>query len=317
MIINHLTHLYGLPVFDLPDAHAPEVPLPAAGSVAWRIEVDPYANNAEEFAAAWGRFVESVDLTAVQALVIGQWGESFESNSSTVISSIVALRERFTSLRALFVGDLVQEQAEISWIEQSDITPILETFPELVELGVRGGTGLGFTAVAHRNLRKLVVETGGLDVAVVQGIIGSDIPGLEHLELWLGDEGYGANSTPDDLAPLVDGTRFPALRYLGVRNSDIQDGFAALLAQAPIVARLETLDLSLGTLTDEGGAALVAGQSMSNLTLLDLHHHFLSTAAVTSVTEHFAAAGVRVDLSEKLTPDVGGDDVWRYVAVSE
>ena len=42
------------------------------------------------------------------------------------------------------------------------------------------------------------------------------------------------------------------------------------------MARLKTLDLSMGVLSDVGAEALLAGQPLTHLRRLDLHHHFLS-----------------------------------------
>ncbi len=61
---------------------------------------------------------------------------------------------------------------------------------------MRGGTDLAFPPVRHTALETLVVETGGLGAEVVRGIVGSDLPALENLELWLGTDEYGGDSTP-------------------------------------------------------------------------------------------------------------------------
>jgi len=59
----------------------------------------------------------------------------------------------------------------------------------------------------------------------------------------------------------------------------------AAAAAAPVVARLETLDLSQGTLGDDGAQALLAGQPLTHLRKLDLSYHFISdiTQAVLAV----------------------------------
>ena len=141
---------------------------------------------------------------------------------------------------------------------------------------MRGGQGLAFPAVRHEKLRTLTIETGGLDAGVVRGVAASDLPALEHLDLWLGTSWYGANADVADLAPILAGARLPRLRYLALRNSEIQDEIAAAVAGAPVVARLETLDLSMGMLADEGAAALLDGQPLTHLKKLDLHHHYIS-----------------------------------------
>jgi hypothetical protein len=158
-------------------------------------------------------------------------------------------------------------------------------------------------------------ESGGLPPQVVRAVGESDLPALEHLELWLGEENYGGGATPEDLAGILAGEWLPSLRYLGLQDSEIQDEIAAAVAAAPVVARLETLSLSMGILTDSGAEALLSGQPLTHLKKLDLHHHYLSDEFMKRITA--ALPGVEVDLSEQEEGDDDGEEVWRYVAVSE
>ncbi|NED15922.1 STM4015 family protein [Streptomyces sp. SID9124] len=315
MSVDHLHELLGLPAVDFqsgPDAG----PRPAADAAAWRVRIDAYEDEGtweEEFNA----FLEEVDPAGVRALIIGQWGESYEEKSSYPIGLVIAAADRLTSLEAVFVGDLTMEEAEISWIEQSDVTALLTAFPALVELGVRGGSELVFPATKHERLRALTIETGGLPREVVRGVLDSELPALERLDLWLGVSAYGGDVAVSDLAPLLSGTRFPALHHLGLRNSEIENEIAAAVASAPLVARLKTLDLSCGTLGDEGAAALLEGQPLTHLDVLDLHHHFLTEPMERRVTETLAPHGVRVDLSERCEPWDNRGPAGRYVTVSE
>lgn len=314
---QHLDAFGGLPTVDF--RHTTEAAdRPAADAVAWRLSVDPYGGDGEgpweeEFAA----FLDAVDPAGVRALIIGRWGEAYEENSSVPIGLVVAAADRLTSLEAIFVGDLEMEEAEISWIEQSDVTVLLAAFPALTEFGVRGGTDLVFPPTKHERLRTLTVQTGGLPVQVVRGVQDSELPALEHLDLWLGVSAYGGDADVTDLAPLLSGARFPRLRHLGLRNSEVQNEIAAAIASAPVVAQLRTLDLSDGTLGDEGAAALLEGQPLTHLDGLDLHHHFLTEAMEERVRSALEPHGVRVDLSERNEPweDQGAEG--RYTAVSE
>ncbi|MFD0891882.1 leucine-rich repeat domain-containing protein, partial [Streptosporangium algeriense] len=111
---------------------------------------------------------------------------------------------------------------------------------------------------------------------------------------------------------ILSGERLPALRHLGLQDSEIQDEIPAAVASAPSLARLESLALSMGALSDEGAEALLSGQPLTHLKRLDLHHHYLTDPMVDRVRA--ALPGVEVDLSEQEEPD---DDEWRYVAVSE
>ncbi|MEU4097704.1 STM4015 family protein [Streptomyces sp. NPDC026673] len=315
--VEHLQELHGLPAFDFPAPGARQE-LPAAGAVAWRLSVNPWESDTKEtFAQVWDRFLDTVDTAAVRAVVVGQWGEPYDNDSGVIVRQLVEARERLSALEAVFIGDLEMEEAEISWIEQSDVTPVLEAYPRLEVLGVRGGSGLRFPAVRHQRLRTLRFEAGGLPGEVVRGVAASELPALEHLELWLGVEEYGGDATVADLAPVLAGGRFPALRHLGLRNSEIQDEIAAAVAAAPVVAQLSSLDLSLGVLTDEGVSALLAGQPLTHLNWLDLHHNFVTEPVAERVKAALEPSGVEVDLSEPGDEDEWDGEIHRYTAVAE
>ena len=82
-----------------------------------------------------------------------------------------------------------------------------------------------------------------------------ELAGIEHLELYLGTDDYGWDGSIDDVLPLLADDRFPRLKYLGLRDSEIADGVAQAVAKSPLLEKLDVLDLSLGTLGDEGAAA--------------------------------------------------------------
>ncbi|TXS32182.1 leucine-rich repeat domain-containing protein [Streptomyces sp. ms191] len=317
-ISGHLQELHGLPVFDFPERGS-SVGLPDAASVAWRVSAPTYCEaDDEQWEQVFARFLADVDVRQVRALVVGGWDEAYETSSAEIVTALVGANNRLTGLEALFLGDMTFEDCEISWIQQSDVTPLLAAYPGLREFGVRGGSNLAFPAIEHHALHTLVVESGGLGAEVVRGIAGSALPALENLELWLGTDQYGGDSTPADLEPLLAGTNFPALRSLGLRNSDSQDGIAAAVASAPVVGRLERLDLSMGTLTDEGAAALLAGQPLTHLGHLGLAHHYLSEEMSERIVDALTPHGVRVDVGDRQVPESYRDgETYRYVAVAE
>lgn len=313
-VSNNMQELDGLPAFDFPDAEAEgKAKFPDAGSVAWRVSVPAY-DSEEEWESAFARFVKAVDTTEVRALIVGSWSDAYETSPDKVIEAIVTARDQFPSLRALFVGDITYEECEISWINQTAMAPLINGLPQLRSFGVRGGQDLNMTGVKHEGLRSLTVETGGLDADVVRNIGMAELPALERLDLWLGVSWYGANTIVADLDPFLTGARLPALKSLALRNSEIQDDIAAALAGAPVVARLETLDLSMGTLGDEGGEALLGGQPLTHLKKLDLHHHYLSEPMRERIRATLEPAGVVVDLSEC---ESARDDDSRFTAVAE
>lgn len=325
---EHPDTFHGLPVFTLPEPggeeekeqYAAEPGRPEA--VAWRL--DCYAAGMLPFPELWEKFTGTVDTRRVRALVIGPWWHEDYTELRPALELVLADAERFPALRALFLADVTGEECEISWLQMTDVTPVLEAFPLLEEFRVRGGDshGLGeeplaLRPVRHESLRTLVFESGGLPGQVVRAVGACDLPALEHLELWLGVEHYGGDTTVADLAPLLDGSRLPALRHLGLQDSEVQDEIAAAVAQAPVVARLESLSLAMGTLGDTGAEALLAGQPLTHLKRLDLHHHYLSSAMADRLRSAIGSAGTEVDLGNKQTEHRFGDEEWRYVAVSE
>lgn len=308
-IHEHFTEFAGLPVADYSVDGAAGEDAKDVGRYAWRVFTEFESSPFDEVFAA---FLDEVDAAQVTALLIGYWGASYDDNVADPVELLVKAKGRLPALRALFLGDMVMEESEISWIEHSDITPLLTAFPRLERLGVRGSAGLVLEPVRAEHLRELRMESGGLPSAVVRAVGASDLPNLEHLELWLGVENYGGDATVADLAPILGGERLPSLRHLGLQNAEIQDEVAAAVASAPIVARLESLSLSMGTMTDVGAEALLSGQPLTHLRELDLRHHYLSDAMMERLRA--ALPGVEVDLDEQETEDA---DDWRYVEVSE
>ncbi|MEU6722019.1 STM4015 family protein [Nonomuraea sp. NPDC046802] len=309
-------HYAGLPTAEVHELSDDGWP-PDSAAVAWRISAIHWTTTPRPIGEVFDAFFERADTSRVTAIVIGPWAGPIDESSKGVIDRLIGEADRLPALRSLFLGAIPRDESQISWIRQSDITPLLKTFPKLERLDVRGGEGLALQPVRHESLRTLRIETGGLDGAVTRAVTASHLPALEHLELWIGIEDYGRTTTISDLDPILRGDRLPALRHLGLQDSEIQDDIAAAVATAPVVARLESLALSMGVLTDTGAEALLTGQPLTHLRRLDLHHHYLSDAMMRRLYE--ALAGVEVDLSEQEEPDGDEDDdeVWHYVAVSE
>ncbi|USQ84969.1 STM4015 family protein [Streptomyces phaeoluteigriseus] len=322
--MDHIAELHGLPVHHFPAPGQDAGTLPAAETVAWRLSTDE-DRGGESFEEGWERFLDTVDPARVRALVlgVGAYGSELDAADPATTAKLLAdAAGRLTGLEALYLADLTFEECELSWIVQGDVTPILAAYPRLEELAVRGSNGgfdgepgLDLTPIRHERLRTLRFENGGLPSSVARGVAASDLPALERLDMWLGTEDYGRDASVADLAPILDGGRLPALRDLGLRNADIQDEIAAAVAAAPVVARLSTLRLSLGTLGDAGAEALLGGQPLTHLAELDLHHHYLSEPMTGRLREALEPSGVRVDLDDRQRADAEGHG--RYVSAGE
>jgi hypothetical protein len=185
---------------------------------------------------------------------------------------------------------------------------------------MRGGNDLELRKFKHENLKSLAFEASNLPREVVRAVGASDLPVLEHLEIWLGTSNYGANTKVADLKDILSGKNLPKLRYLGLRNSEIADDIAVALAKSPLPGRLRVLDLSLGTLGKRGAEALLAAPALARLEKLDIHHHYVPPDLV----ERLEALGPEVVASgaeEAEEPDDPDDpdepEGYRYVAHSE
>ena len=260
-------------------------------------------------------FLEDDAAASVPGLVVGAWGPVYreETHSGPIVAALVAARDRLPGVKALFIGDVISEECEISWIQQSDLSPLYAAYPDLEHLGVRGSDGLSLGTLSLPRLKTLVLQSGGLPGRIVRQVAAAELPELEHLELWLGVDDCGGDATLADLSPILEGDRFPKLRYLGLRDSELADEIAAAVARAKVLDRVRVLDLSLGTLSDEGAAALIESPAVARLEKLDIHYHYCSEAMVANLMR----LGIAVDASDPQETEWDGPEPSRYVAVSE
>lgn len=255
-------------------------------------------------------FANISGTASCEDLIIGAWDfEMDEDTSAEIVHKLASLKDHFKNLKALFFGDITYEEQEISWIQQCDVSPLLVSFPNLELFQVRGGEGLRISTLSHSNLKALKIETGGLPPNVIEDISNSNLPQLESLEVWLGSDDYGFESTIEDLKTIIEGEIFPNLKYFGLKNSIIQDEIALAITQSPLLNQIEILDLSMGTLTDEGAQALVDCPNIKNLKFLNLNHHYMSDAMI----EKIQALGLKVDVGGQEEEDEG----YKYVEVAE
>jgi hypothetical protein len=308
MISEHAAEWLGLPV-KLFDAELSEKGVSDYANTIYRIAIDWDADP--DFPTLFSRFLSNPASAATPAIIIGQFhGDDPSAGSEEVVQLLVSAQAKLPNLRGIFIGDLLSEENEISWIIQTDISPLLVAYPNLEHLRLRGTGELSLGGrLAHEKLKSLTIETGGLPPRLLQEVLASQLPALESLELWLGTPSYGGDVTIADLQPLLSGNLFPSLKHLGLRDSEIVNEIAAALSSAPILSRLNSLDLSLGILDDDGGQALLANTALRSLKRLDLHRHFLSKELMASLQRQFP--GVNVDDPE------GSDSDDRYVAVGE
>lgn len=251
-------------------------------------------------------------INRLEAIIFGKYIDVFDREQSEyLVWFLVNNKNKFNNLKAIFIGDIHYEELEISWIHQGNITPVLEAYPNLELLQIRAGEDLeDFTPIKHDNLRSLIIESSGIDKENIASICALKLPALEHLELWLGTDSYGGNSSVEDLSPILSGDLYPNLVYLGLRNSEYTDEIATALVDAPIMNSIEVLDLSMGTLTDEGAKKLLDLPSIERLKILNISENYLSDAIISQ----FKQLNIEV-LSDDQKPEEEDGD--RYCSVTE
>lgn len=256
-------------------------------------------------------FIESAQATDVESIVIGAWEETYETSPQEALDLIIANPHRLPQLKELMIGDMDSEVCEISWIIQADYTHLFAAYPQLERLHIKGSTDLTLSTLPlqHQHLKALTIECGGLPKSIIETIATAKLPELEYLQLYLGVDEYGFDGALDDLRPLMQKGLFPKLKHLGLVDSEIANEIAIEIANAPVLAQLETLDLSMGTLSDEGGQALLNSSAIAGLKKLDLHYHYLSNDLV----KEFKKMSIMVDISDQQDTE----DEWRYPAVTE
>ena len=306
------TEFAGLPVqmWDEDEGHgeAPEDP----SAVAWQLKIDEFEEaDPETFEDTFETMLALTGPAGPTALLIGQWGGAgFEIPPP--VDLLIRNADRLTALRSLFIGALTTEDAEVSWIQLCDLTPVLKAFPALERLWVRGGPGLELSPVRHEALRELVLQSAGLPQEVVHAVGACDLPNLESLELWPGiyERQPTGHISPADFAPILQGRSLPALTRLGLCNTDMTDELAAALASAPVVARLKGLNLQMGVLGDQGAAALLAGQSLTHLEWLTIDHHYLSAEMEQRLIDALPGVVVNAERREWSDDDKEQDIRW-------
>jgi len=182
------------------------------------------------------------------------------------------------------------------------------------ELAIRAAADL-FTALAPQS----IALAGGNTPKELYGLLASDDyrdrTDWHELEIYYGDDNYGGDCSVKEVKPLLERTDLKQLEYLGLKNAMFSDDIAHALAGAKVLKTVKTLDLSLGTLTDEGAKALVAAKdTLSHLEVLDLTRNFLSKDGVKLVKN--LAKKVITDGQEE-ADDWGDGEMHYFVSISE
>lgn len=250
---------------------------------------------------------------AITSLIIGDWGAAYEDTMDDAIPALIEASPILPNLKSLYIGEMSSEECEISWINQTNLGPILAAYPQIESFTIQGSTDLSLEPLHHDKLHTLTIICGGLPKSVLNEIYNAHLPELTTLTLYLGVENYGFDGSIEDILPFLNQNPFPKLKYLGLTNSEIQDEIAIAAANAPVLEQLDTLDLSNGTLSDKGAEVLINSDAVKKLKHLNLNYHYMSDEMVA----RWEATGLSVNIFDQQEADADDEYEWRYPAITE
>ncbi len=213
--------------------------------------------------------------------------------------------------RKITFGDNVDQ---ISWHHTGSLAKLWKGVPNLRILEIETGE-FDVGKMDAPNLERAIFITGGLSASCGKNLAKASMPKIKHLELYYGTDEYGGDCSIKEVKPLLDRTDLPKLEYLGLKNSMFADDIARAVGNSKIVKGLKTLDLSLGTMTDEGAQALAASKaSLAHLECLDLTRNFLSKKGVDAVK---GLCKKVITGGQEKSDDDGDGEAYYYVSIAE
>lgn len=254
------------------------------------------------------KILKDKHLSEYKQITIGVWDYNAE-DCSALLQGIIENKDKFAQVESLFWGDIEPEEQEISWIEQTDLSPLFDAMPKLKDLKIKGTIDLRLGRTSRPELRSLEIISGGLPTEVVEDILASDFSNLEKLILYVGVEDYGFGNDIEIFRPLFSKERFPKLTYLGLVNSVEQDNIVKMFLESDILPQLETMDISAGTLTDEGAQLLIDNMDkIAHLKFINMRYNYLSK----DMKKQLQNFPMKIDITE--TEDSDG---YEYPMITE
>ena len=114
--------------------------------------------------------------------------------------------------------------------------------------------------------------------------------------------------------PLFSKERFPKLTYLGIVNSEEQDKIVEMFLESDILPQLETMDVSAGTLKDEGAQLLLDNMDkIAHLKFINMRYNYLSK----EMKKQLQSLPMKIDIAETEEADEYDGELWYYPMITE
>jgi ATP-dependent Clp endopeptidase proteolytic subunit ClpP len=193
----------------------------------------------------------------------GDGGANWDDTLLAVAESV-----RGPFVRELHFGDPASE-ARGRWCSSfGDLSAMWPRLPALEALRIRATHGV-LGRIELPSLRCFIRESNALSVGELDSILTARWPRLERLEIWFGP---GASEySGDAIRQLVSGAAPESLRHLGLVDAGLVGGVLPMVLSGSLLSRLDVLDLTGGTLTDDDGWRLISeADRLKHLRRLDL-----------------------------------------------
>ena len=233
-----------------------------------------------------------------------------ETAGAELLAALVEAGARPTLRRLRLFFD--PEEEMLSWTYTGDLGPLWSLYPNLATLDITAGS-IELGRIDLPVLATLRIETCALSSDNATAVLEAKLPALRQLELWFGDPERGATAGIAHAQALLQAPW--KLESLGLVNTAFTDELCELLAAAPLVAQLRRLDLSRGTLTDDGARTLanLLGERAPQLETLDVSNGYLTDDGI-AVLE---ALDIEIIADDQRQAELYDGEYRRYVAVGE
>lgn len=215
------------------------------------------------------------------------------------INYLLDAHQQLINLKALFFADETEDRGERRWrykrykIDMDEVSYLLEAYPKLEVLHLQGRDDLKFSHIRHNNLKTLIIESRKLSYQTWKQIFTLDLPQLEYLELWIGEDWdylWQKNSDEDSyntdfLMSISENNWFPNLKYLGLCSCEGVDTLVDFLEKFPVIQRLKILNLSYGSLTDKGAELLLNCPAIDRLHTINISMNILSSEMLNKLSQ--------------------------------
>jgi uncharacterized protein (TIGR02996 family) len=269
--------------------------------------VAEYATSEIDFPGTLEKLVKLPGITFLRELVVG--AKEYDDYPTTWSDSVEAIATHGVPPGLTRLEFNRGGYWDISSTELGDLSPAYPKLARLRELTIELGS-MELGALDLPELRTLELVTGGLRKENLASIRTGTIGKLQSLLLCIGETGgdYGCTADISDLKWIFAAEGLTNVVHLGLANASFADEIAAALPGSKILAQVTTLDLSRGTMTDEGARHILehAG-AFAHLERLNLSRNFFSSDVVAALAK----------LPNVLVGDNQTDDDYRYVAIGE